>query len=320
MNAINSLKYSSTSDQIIIEVGKAFVGNDDVIRKVFMTLLAGGHVLLEDIPGVGKTTLATAFSRVLELSTNRVQFTPDVMPTDVTGFTMLRQDTHAMEYTPGAVMCNLFLADEINRASSRSQSALLEAMEENAVTVDGTTHLLPQPFMVIATQNPTGSSGTQLLPDSQMDRFMTRLSIGYPDEDAEREMLMRKHGSADAEPIVRITNAVGLMEMRRKTAGVYVHDSIYTYILNLVRATRQHEQVQQGASPRCSVALTALAQAAACIAGRDFVIPEDVQGIYIDCTSHRLILTPRAKHEQVKPQAILAELLKTVKAPVLKVK
>lgn len=314
------LNHMEISDLIVGEVGKSFVGNDSAIRKIFFTLLAGGHVLLEDLPGVGKTTLALAFSKVLKLSCNRIQFTPDVMPTDVTGFTMLGRDAHAMEYRPGAVMCNLLLADEINRASTRTQSALLEAMEENAVTVDGVTHALPQPFMVIATQNPSGSSGTQLLPESQTDRFMTRLSLGYPDEQAEMEMLLRKHGEDKTEPIVRITNAAGLLEMRRQVAEIYVAKAIYRYILRLVRATRSHEAIAQGASPRGSVALTVLAQASAYVAGRDFVIPEDVQSIYVDCIAHRLILTAQAKRDGVSPESVLADILNSIEAPKLRVK
>jgi len=302
----------------MIEVEKAFLGNRDAVRKVLMILLAGGHVLLEDIPGVGKTTLATAFSKVLDLHCNRIQFTPDIMPSDVTGFSMLRQDTRALEYKPGAAMCNLLLADEINRASARSQSALLEAMEENAVTVDGITHTLPQPFMVIATQNPFGSSGTQLLPDSQTDRFMMCLSIGYPEEPDELELLRRKHGDYDMEPIVRITNAEGLSRMRHDVAGVYIHKNIYEYILRLVRATRTHEIIARGASPRCSVALAALAQAATYISGRDFVIPEDIHEVFTGCTAHRLVLFPQAKQQQRSAEEILEEILNSVKAPVLR--
>lgn len=308
------------SDLIVAEVGKSFVGNDTAIRKILFTLLAGGHVLLEDLPGVGKTTLAMAFSKVLKLSCHRIQFTPDIMPADVTGFTMLRQDTQAMEYRAGAVMCNLLLADEINRASTRTQSALLEAMEENAVTVDGVTHALPQPFMVIATQNPSGSSGTQLLPESQTDRFMMRLSLGYPDEKAELEMLLRKHGEGEAEPVVRLTSAAGLLEMRRQVSEIYVAKAIYRYILRLVRATRSHESVAQGAGPRGSVALMALSQASAYVAGRDFVIPEDVQGIYTDCIAHRLILKAQAKHDGVSPESVLTDILDSTEAPHLRLK
>lgn len=314
------LNHMEISELIVAEVGKSFVGNGVAIRKILFALLAGGHVLLEDLPGVGKTTLAMAFSKVLKLSCNRIQFTPDVMPADVTGFTVLLKDAHTMEYRPGAAMCNLLLADEINRASTRTQSALLEAMEENAVTVDGVTHALPQPFMVIATQNPSGSAGTQLLPESQTDRFMMRLSLGYPDEKAEMEMLLRKHGENEAEPIVRITSAAGLLEMRRQVSEVYVAGAIYRYILRLVRSTRSHESVAQGASPRGSVALTALSQAAAYVSGRDFVIPEDVQDIYADCIAHWLILTAQAKRGGISPEAVLADILNSVEAPKLRIK
>ena len=314
------LNHMEISELIVAEVGKSFVGNSVAIRKILFALLAGGHVLLEDLPGVGKTTLAMAFSKVLKLSCNRIQFTPDVMPADLPRFTVLLKDAHTMEYRPGAAMCNLLLADEINRASTRTQSALLEAMEENAVTVDGVTHALPQPFMVIATQNPSGSAGTQLLPESQTDRFMMRLSLGYPDEKAEMEMLLRKHGENEAEPIVRITSAAGLLEMRRQVSEVYVAGAIYRYILRLVRSTRSHESVAQGASPRGSVALTALSQAAAYVSGRDFVIPEDVQDIYADCIAHRLILTAQAKRGGISPEAVLADILNSVEAPKLRIK
>lgn len=318
MNTIPAVQYTSGCEQIIMEVEKAFLGNGETVRRVLMALLAGGHVLLEDIPGVGKTTLATAFSKVLDLHCNRIQFTPDIMPSDITGFTMLRQDSHTLEYKPGAAMCNLLLADEINRASARSQSALLEAMEENAVTVDGITHPLPQPFMVIATQNPFGSSGTQLLPDSQTDRFMMCLSIGYPEEQEELELLRRKHGNYEMEPIARVTDAAGLANMRRDVSGIYIHRNIYAYLIRLVRATRTHEMIARGASPRCSVALAALAQASAYISGRDFVIPEDIQGVFIECTAHRLVLSPRAKQQKKPAKNILMEILRSIKAPVLR--
>lgn len=311
---------TNISDVIIAEVSKSFVGNDIAIKKIFCALLAGGHVLLEDLPGVGKTTLATAFSKTLDLNCNRIQFTPDIMPTDVTGFTMLRQDTHAMEFRPGAVMCNLLLADEINRASTRSQSALLEAMEETAVTVDGVTHTLPEPFMVIATQNPSGSSGTQLLPESQTDRFMMRLSLGYPDEEAEMELLIRKQVYDPQKALTQITNAQGVIDMRRRVNEIYVAKAIYRYILRLTRATRSHELIVQGASPRGSVALAALCKTMAFIAGREFVIPEDVQEVYADCIAHRLILSAQAKRDGVRAEDVLEDILRSIEPPRLKVK
>ncbi len=305
------------TNDIITEIQKSFVGNPQIIQKVLYALLAGGHVLLEDIPGVGKTTLAMAFAKALNLRCNRMQFTPDVMPSDITGYTMLRPEDRSMVYQPGAVMCNLLLADEINRASARTQSALLEAMEEYTVTVDGVTHPLPTPFMVIATQNPVGSSGTQLLPESQTDRFMIRLSIGYPDAAMERKMLLQKFGASSAGVIQQAADAEALLEMQKQVSEVFLHDSIYQYVLDLVRATRSHEKVAQGASPRCSVALTALSQAAAYVAGRDYVIPQDVQSVYIDCVAHRLILTPQAKREKAAPEEILTQLLHSISPPKL---
>ena len=305
--------------EFIEEIQKSFVGNPQIIYKVFCALLAGGHVLLEDIPGVGKTTLAKAFSQVLNLECKRIQFTPDVMPSDITGFTMLRPEDRAMVYQPGAVMCSLLLADEINRASSRTQSALLEAMEEYTVTVDGVTYPLPDPFMVIATQNPAGSSGTQLLPESQTDRFMLRLSIGYPDEEMEFTMLSRKNGLSEPTSLRTLADAETIREMRKKAAAVYLDDSIYRYILKLVRATRERPEISQGASPRCSVALTAVSQAAAWVSGRDYVIPEDVQSVYIDCVAHRLVMSSQAKRDRISPEMALEKILKDVQPPKLKV-
>lgn len=222
--------------RILQEVKKAVVGKDEVLARALLAILARGHILLEDIPGVGKTTLAKAFSQVLNLECKRIQFTPDVMPSDITGFTMLRPEDRAMVYQPGAVMCSLLLADEINRASSRTQSALLEAMEEYTVTVDGVTYPLPDPFMVIATQNPAGSSGTQLLPESQTDRFMLRLSIGYPDEEMELTMLSRKYGLSEPASLRTLADAETIREMRKKVAAVYLDESIYRYILQIGRA------------------------------------------------------------------------------------
>lgn len=303
------------TEAIVQQVGKAFVGNNPVIYKILLAMLAGGHILLEDIPGVGKTTLAVAFSRAMHLQYNRVQFTPDVMPSDITGFAMYRKDTGRMEYQPGAALCNLLLADELNRAPSRSQAALLEAMEEYSVTVDGETHPLPKPFMVIATQNPTGSAGTQLLPESQMDRFMMRLSLGYPEPEGEAEMLRRKHGDAEAQAVQPITNADELMAMRQQVAHTYISDDVYNYIVALVCATRNHPAIQQGVSPRCSVALMALAQAAAFVIGRDYVIPSDVQAIFADCAAHRLILAPATRGVQGGAAKLLQEILAKTPAP-----
>lgn len=307
-------------DIIIDEVLKAFVGTRQTVKKILMALLAGGHVLLEDIPGVGKTTMAVAFSKALGLSNNRIQFTPDVMPSDIVGYSILRRETGAMEYQPGAAMCNFLLADEINRASARSQSALLEAMQENSVTVDGQTHMLPQPFIVLATQNPTGSAGTQLLPDSQTDRFIMRLSIGYPGPEDELDLLQRKHGEYAESPVGTVSSAEKLLAMREETSKVFIHEAIYQYILSLSRATRENPDIQQGASPRCTLALAALSQASAYIDGRDYVLPKDVADIYLDCCAHRLILAPKAEREKRRAEDILLNILEAVNPPRLRVK
>ena len=281
--------------EILGEVKKAVVGKDNVLAKVLLAILARGHILLEDIPGVGKTTMALAFSKALSLQYNRVQFTPDVMPSDITGFSIYNKSTGAMEYQPGAVLCNLFLADELNRATSRTQSALLEAMEEGQVTVDGVSHPVPQPFLVIATQNPAGASGTQPLPDSQMDRFMIRLSMGYPAPADEFAMVRRKQGNNPLDQVRQVLDLNSLAALRAQADQVFVSDPVLDYIIRLVNATRSHPMIVQGASPRASLALTAMAKAAALVFGRDFVNPEDVTMVFSDVVTHRLILSPRAE-------------------------
>ena len=302
--------------QIIGEVKKVIVGKDRTLLWVLTTILARGHILLEDIPGVGKTTMALAFSKALSLQYNRVQFTPDVMPSDITGFSMLNKETGKMEYQPGAVLCNLFLADELNRATSRTQSALLEAMEEGQVTVDGVSHPVPQPFLVIATQNPAGASGTQLLPDSQMDRFMVRLSIGYPAPADEMDMVRRKQKGNPLEQVEQVVDLDGLCQLREQADRVYVSDEILDYTIRLVNATRTHPMIVQGASPRASLALTAMAKAAALTLGRDYVNPEDVSMVFDDVVTHRLILSPRAQAEGGFHPA--AEILRQVSAPTVR--
>lgn len=301
--------------QVVAEVKKAVVGKDDVLVKVLLAILARGHILLEDIPGVGKTTMALAFSKALDLQYNRVQFTPDVMPSDLTGFSIWNKATGQMEYQPGAVLCNLFLADELNRATSRTQSALLEAMEEGQVTVDGVAHPVPQPFLVIATQNPAGASGTQLLPDSQLDRFMIRLSIGYPKHDDEVELLRRKRSGGMAGAVERVMDHQGLEDMRRAVDAVHISDDVCDYIVRLVEATRNHAYIAQGGSPRATLAVAAMSRAAAFLLGRDYVVPEDVRHVFKDTVEHRLILSSRA--ETVAPGELdpLREVLRAVKPP-----
>lgn len=304
---------SKTAAAILAQVRRAVVGKDEVLARVLLAILAGGHILLEDIPGVGKTTMALAFSRALGLDYNRVQFTPDVMPSDITGFTLYNKEAGRMEYQPGAVLCNLFLADELNRATSRTQSALLEAMEEGQVTVDGVSHPVPRPFLVIATQNPAGASGTQPLPDSQMDRFMVRLSLGYPAPADEMDMVRRRQEGNPLDSVEQVVDREGLLALREKAGAVYLSDEVLDYIVRLVGATRSHPMVLQGASPRATLALAAMAKAAALVRGRDYVNPEDVELVFPDVVPHRLLLSPRAEGDKSFDPA--AELLAKVPAP-----
>lgn len=297
---------------LVREIEKVIVGKRDVIEKVLMTVLAGGHILLEDIPGVGKTTLALALSQALDLRCRRVQFTPDVMPSDIGGFSIFNKKTGAMEYQPGPIFCNLFLADEINRASSRTQAALLEAMEEGRVTVDGETRELPAPFVVIATQNPAGSAGTQLLPNSQLDRFMIRLSLGYPAHEDEIELLRRKQALEEAAQVAQVASREAVLALRRKAGEVFVKEEMLDYIVRLVGATRKSADIRQGASPRASLALMKLAQAGALLRGRDYILPEDVAAVFVDANVHRLILEPRAGRTA---EAVLEQILASVPAP-----
>ena len=303
---------------ILDEVKKAVVGKDGVLVMALLAILAGGHILLEDIPGVGKTTMALAFSKALSLKYNRVQFTPDVLPSDIVGFSVYNKATGAMEYKDGAILCNLFLADELNRATSRTQSALLEAMEERTVTVDGITHPVPDPFVVIATQNPVGASGTQLLSDSQMDRFMVRLSLGYPKPADEKEMLTRKQQGNPLDELCCMADKGGLAAMRKEAEQTYVSDKILEYIIRLNNATRNDPAILQGASPRASLAVTSMAQAAAWVQGRDYVLPADVKLIYPATICHRIILTPDAEAAGRKAEALIDDILKAVPAPVAK--
>ena len=277
--------------QVVSEVCKAVVGKRDVVEKTLLAILARGHVLLEDIPGVGKTTMALAFSKALDLRYNRVQFTPDVMPSDLTGFSIYNRDTRQMEYQTGALMCNLFLADELNRATSRTQSALLEAMEEGQVTVDGQTHPIPEPFLVIATQNPAGAAGTQLLPDSQMDRFTLCLTMGYPAFQEEMELLRRKSRGRILDQVARAAGHLELEQMRQAVDQVYIGEAVLDYIVQLTAATRKHPRIARGASPRATLAVASVSRAAAFMAGRDYVLPEDVGRIWADTVAHRLLLS-----------------------------
>lgn len=304
-----------TSQKIINEIRKVVIGKDLVVAKVFMAMLAKGHILIEDIPGVGKTTLALAFSRVLALDYKRVQFTPDTMPSDVTGFSVYNKQTGQFDYKPGAAMCNLFLADEINRTSTKTQAALLEVMEEGGVTVDGVTHTVPQPYTVIATQNPIGSAGTQLLPESQLDRFMICLTMGYPDLASEINILKGRHNTDPLQNLSPIAAKEDIAAMQQAVSNVHLADSLYNYIVRLADATRHHPAVQLGVSPRGTLAVVSMAKAYAFLLGRDYVVPEDVQGILSDTCAHRLILSPQAKINHLAPQKILEKILAETPLP-----
>ncbi len=304
--------------KVVNEVKKAVVGKDDVVVKALLAILSRGHLLLEDIPGVGKTTMALAFSKTLGLSYHRVQFTPDVMPSDLTGFSLYNKTTGQMEYQPGALLCNLFLADELNRATSRTQSALLEAMEEGRITVDGVTHPIPEPFLVIATQNPVGASGTQLLPDSQLDRFALRLTMGYPSAGDELDLLQRKLKGNPLDQVNQVISTGQLATLREAVDQVFIDDVVLDYIIRLVRSTRSHPRLMQGASPRATISLSSLCQATAFLRGRDYVIPADVQYIWAEAISHRLLLPMGDSGDSRQALAIAAEVLDGVQPPRLR--
>ncbi|WP_147515371.1 AAA family ATPase [Massilibacterium senegalense] len=303
------------SQAVIEEIEKVMVGKDDVIKKVWMSILAKGHILLEDIPGVGKTTLALTFSKALGLDFKRIQFTPDVVASDVIGFTMYDKQKETFVYKEGAVMCHLLLADEINRTTSRTQAALLEAMEESKVTVDGITYELPKPFIVIATQNPFGSYGTQFLPQSQLDRFMMKLQMGYPDFQSQVEILRDRQDKQPLDSVVPVLTKEELINMQNAVNQVFVADEILEYITHLTEATRNHELILQGISPRGALSINRLAKAHAFVNGRDYVIPEDVIEIFIDAVSHRIILEQKSKVANHHVSKILKELLEGIKTP-----
>lgn len=306
------------SKEILDQVRRVVVGKDQVLIWVLATTLARGHILLEDIPGVGKTTMALAFSKVLGLECNRVQFTPDVLPSDVTGYSVLQQSTGKMVYQPGAVLCNLFLADELNRATSRTQSALLEAMEEGQVTVDGVSHPIPKPFVVMATQNPTGAAGTQLLPDSQMDRFAVRLSMGYPSPDDEVAMIMERRSGDPLDKLTPVMTREDLIAMQDTVAATYMESSVVRYVVDLIDATRHHPDILRGASPRATLTMTALAKAIAQLQGRDYVTPSDVQTVFLTTIPHRLLLSPSAEAKELTADQVLRSILSAVPAPTLR--
>ena len=295
-------------------ISKAIHGKDEVIDMVICALLAGGHILLEDIPGVGKTTLVTALAKTLSLDYKRVQFTPDVLPSDLTGFSMYDKNTGNFTFHEGAIYTNLFLADEINRTSPKTQSALLEVMEEGHVTVDGVTRDLPKPFLVIATQNPIGASGTQKLPDSQLDRFMVRLSMGYPDHNSALEIL-----KGDSHEIIRTLDAVfqaeDIIALQETVLNTHVSEGLYEYAVSLTEATRNPELFALGLSPRGSIALMKMTKAHAFLAGRDYVVPEDFRDVFEAVANHRVLLSTKAKAGGISVNDALKQAFESVKLP-----
>ena len=306
------------SQNVIDEVKKVIIGKDEIVKKVFMAILAKGHILLEDIPGVGKTTLALAFSKVMGLDFNRIQFTPDVVASDIVGFTIYDKGKEKFIYKPGVVMCNLLLADEINRTSSRTQAALLEVMEEGNVTVDSTTYAVPNPFTVISTQNPIGSYGTQLLPQSQLDRFMVKLNIGYPDFKSQVEILRDRQVEQPLDNISQVITKEELIEMQEEVNRIYVSDDILEYITYLTETTREHPLILQGVSPRGALTISKIAKANAYVSGRDYVIPEDIIYVFIDTCSHRIILDHKSKIANNTSEDILKQILEETITPDIK--
>lgn len=308
----------SLTNEIQREVNKVILGKEDVVRKVLLAILARGHVLLEDVPGVGKTTMAMAFARTLGLETKRVQFTSDTLPSDIIGFSVYDKNGGTLKYQPGAVMTNLLLADEINRTSSKTQSALLEAMEERRVTVDGVTHALPAPFVVLATQNPVGSAGTQKLPESQLDRFLVQLSMGYPDVYSQSLLMKERHHDDPLNACRAITDTAGLVQMSDEAMNTYVADDVYLYIAQLAEATRKSPEITLGLSPRGALALSRASKANAYLEGRDYTTPDDVLTVFPDVAAHRLVLSAKARLHEVTAKDLLADIAARVKKPDVK--
>ena len=302
--------------EILNQVQKVILGKEKVLEKVLMAILADGHVLLDDVPGVGKTTLAVALGKVLGLQYRRIQFTPDVLPSDIVGYSIYDKSTGAFRYMPGVVnQANLLLADEINRTSSKTQSALLEAMEERQVTVDGEVHPLQRPFLVIATENHVGAAGTQLLPHAQLDRFLVRLTIGYPSLQAQMDMIRDRQTANPMDSVQQVSTCEEIMAMQREAAAVTMVEEILSYIARLAQASREDPFLELGISPRGAIAVGRMARSCAYLRGRDYVVPEDVQEVFSDVCAHRLLLSGKARAARLTGREILERLLQEVKAP-----
>ena len=302
-------------EKILHEVKKVIIGKDEVLEKILMAFISQGHVLIDDVPGTGKTTAALAFSRTLGLDYSRIQFTPDVLPSDIVGFSVYDKATGRFVYHQGAVMTNLLLADEINRTSSKTQSALLEVMEERQATVDGKTYKLPEPFIVIATQNPVGAAGTQLLPHAQLDRFMVKLKMGYPNHQSQVEILRDRQSDDPLSSVKQSATAEDIMTMQRNVKQVQMAEVLLDYVTTLAEESRYHSLVTLGVSPRGALAVCRMAKAKALIQGRNYVIPSDVEDVFVDVCAHRIILSAKAKINDTSAEDILNEVLSSVKRP-----
>ena len=312
----NSMEIQKWAQAIVDNVARVIVGKDDVIELCLVALLCEGHILLEDVPGIGKTTLAKALARSVGCTFKRIQFTPDLLPSDVTGVLYFNQKSQEFEFRPGPVMAQIVLADEINRATPRTQSSLLEAMQERQVTVDVETLRLPRPFMVLATQNPIELEGTFPLPEAQVDRFLMRLALGYPDRAEENDILLRYERDDPLDGLTPVIEAEDLLAMQRQVRDVRVEVSVREYIVDVVRATREHAAVELGVSPRGSLALYNTAQALAALRGRDFVVPDDVKTLAPVVLTHRLIISPQTRLRGRRPEEIVAEIVASVPVPV----
>lgn len=301
--------------EILRQIETVVVGKNEIVEKILMAILAGGHVLMEDVPGVGKTTTAMTFAKVLGLDTKRVQFTSDTVPSDIIGYSVYDKESGSFVYKPGAVMTNLLLADEINRTSSKTQSALLEVMEERQVTVDGQTHKLPDPFVVIATQNPVGSAGTQLLPQAQLDRFMVRLAMGYPDFASQVNILRDRQTGDPLEAVATVSSCAEVLAMQKEAQSVHMADALLEYVTSLAEASRSHPLTVLGVSPRGALAVCRISRSRAYMAGRDYVLPDDVAVVFADVCAHRLILSPKARIAETTAKDVLAEVVQQVRRP-----
>lgn len=309
---------SGIAHKIIANIEKVIIGKRQPITLAFVAALCEGHVLLEDVPGVAKTMLARALARSLGCTFKRLQCTPDLLPTDVTGVSVFNPKSTEFEFRPGPIFAQIVLADEINRATPRTQSALLEAMAERRVTVDGQTYVLKPPFLVLATQNPIDHEGTFPLPEAQLDRFLIRLNIGYPSLEEESKMLQRLQKSHPIDEIGAVASAAELVGAQEAVRGVFVDDKVRKYVLDLVHATREHEDVALGGSPRASIALYRTAQAFAAVQGRDYVLPDDIKRMAYPVLGHRLILKPESRLRKLTPAAVLNEILADVSVPILR--